>query len=258
MNILVCIKQVPDDSVEVSMGADGKPAVEGLTPVVNAFDTYALEMATRYKEALADDTQITVICVGPESAKNSLKNCLAVGADAAYLISDVPTDSLGIAEVLKGAVAKLEEEKGKFDLIFTGKEATDIAFGATGIMLASKLGYPVVTDAIDLEAVEGAVQVKHETDEGYRLIEAPLPAVITVSKPAYDPRYPTIKNKMAARRKKIDDLDGASLADATAPKTVVVAEIEPPKRAAGVKIQEESEEESTAKAIQMMVDAKVL
>ena len=83
MNILVCIKQVPDDSVEVSVGADGKPAIDGITPVVNAFDTYSLEMAARLKESLNDGSEITALCVGPESAKNSLKNCLAVGADYA-------------------------------------------------------------------------------------------------------------------------------------------------------------------------------
>ena len=121
MNILVCIKQVPDDSVEVTMGADGKPAVEGITPVVNAFDTYALEMATRLKETLDDGSEITALCIGPDSAKNSLKNCLAVGADYAYLVNNESvdeTDAMGIAHILKGAVEKLVAEKGKFDLIF--------------------------------------------------------------------------------------------------------------------------------------------
>lgn len=263
MNILVCIKQVPDDSVEVTMGADGKPAVKGITPVVNAFDTYALEMATRLKEALDDGSEITALCIGPDSAKNSLKNCLAVGADYAYLVNNESvdeTDAMGIAHILKGAVEKLVAEKGKFDLIFTGKEATDVALGHTGIYLAYKLGAAVITDAMDLEVKGDRVTVKHETEEGHRVIEAPLPVVLTVTKPAYDPRYPTIKNKMAARRKPIDELKLGDLVamDQLTAKIRTVSEYEPPRRAAGVKIKEESEEESAVKAIQMMVDAKVL
>ena len=263
MKILVCIKQVPDDSVEVSIGADGKPAIDGITPVVNAFDTYALEMAARLKESLDDGSEITVICAGPDSAKNSLKNCLAVGADYAYLInteSVSDTDTMGIAEILKVAVEKLSGENGGFDLIFAGKEATDSAMGQVGIYLAEKLGRPVITDVLDVEIDGSDVKAKHETDEGYRLIEAPMPSVITVTKPAYDPRYPTIKNKMAARRKPIDELAVSGLLDMgkITVKIRQLNEYEPPKREAGVKIKEESEEESTAKAIQMMLDAKVL
>ncbi|MGO4971978.1 electron transfer flavoprotein subunit beta/FixA family protein [[Clostridium] aminophilum] len=263
MNILVCIKQVPDDSVEVSVGADGKPAIDGITPVVNAFDTYSLEMAARLKESLNDGSEITALCVGPESAKNSLKNCLAVGADYAYLVkcdevNDM--DAMGIAEILKGAVEKLAAGKGKFDLIFTGKEATDMPLGQTGICLADKLGEAVITNIIDIKAKDGTVVAKHETEEGYRVIEAAVPAVLTVSKPEYDPRYPTIKNKMAARRKPIEELNLSELADAGsyAARIQKIAEYEPPKREAGIKIKEETDEDSAMKAIQMMADAKVI
>ena len=86
MEILVCIKQVPDDSVEISLDeATGKPALDGVTPVVNAFDTYAEEMAVRLKEAVGE-SEVTVVSIGDDSVKNSLKNCLAVGADHAYLV----------------------------------------------------------------------------------------------------------------------------------------------------------------------------
>lgn len=86
MNILVCIKQVPDDSVEIHLNAEGTPDLANVTPVVNAFDTYALEMAARLKES--SEGEVTVVCVGEDSAKNSLKNCLAVGADHAFLVSE--------------------------------------------------------------------------------------------------------------------------------------------------------------------------
>ena len=102
MNILVCIKQVPDDSVEIHLNAEGTPDLANVTPVVNAFDTYALEMAARLKES--SEGEVTVVCVGEDSAKNSLKNCLAVGADHAFLVSDDAfkgSDTTGIANIIK-------------------------------------------------------------------------------------------------------------------------------------------------------------
>ena len=129
MNILLCAKQVPDDAVEVSMGADGKPAIDKIDKVVNAFDTYALEMAARFKEA-AGEGEITVLCVGPDDAKNGLKNCLAVGGDYAYLASDEAfegSDMQGIASILKDAIRKIEADKGiAFDIVCTGKDGKDI------------------------------------------------------------------------------------------------------------------------------------
>ena len=109
MNILVCIKQVPDDSVEIHLNAEGTPDLANVTPVVNAFDTYALEMAARLKES--SEGEVTVVCVGEDSAKNSLKNCLAVGADHAFLVSDDAfkgSDTTGIANILKNVIAKSE------------------------------------------------------------------------------------------------------------------------------------------------------
>ena len=93
MEILVCIKQVPDDSVEISLNeATGKPALDDVTPVVNAFDTYAEEMAVRLKEAV--EGEVTVVSIGDDSVKNSLKNCLAVGADHAYLVKCEDADGV--------------------------------------------------------------------------------------------------------------------------------------------------------------------
>ena len=121
MEILVCIKQVPDDSVEVSLNKEtGKAAIEKIAPIVNAFDGYALEMATRFKEA--NGGNITVVSVGPEKARDSLRSCCAVGANKAFLVNDEATkgaDTYATAYTLSKAVAKIEEENGvKFDIIF--------------------------------------------------------------------------------------------------------------------------------------------
>ncbi|MFP5527222.1 electron transfer flavoprotein subunit beta/FixA family protein [Peptococcus simiae] len=258
MDILVCIKQVADDSIDISFDAS-KDAINynGAEQVVNAFDTYALEMAARLKEA--NEGEITVISVGPDSAKNALKNCLAVGAEKAALIpceDYQEKDPKQIAQLLAKGIKDLEAERGgAFDLIFCGKESTDEASGQVGIMLAKALGYPVITNVIDIEKDGDAVKGKHQTDVGYDLIEAALPAIITVEKPKYEPRYPTVKSKMAARKKPIEELTPG---DAQAHGYEVVKVYGPPKREAGVKIIAESAEDAVAQAMEHVHAAKVL
>lgn len=258
MDILVCIKQVPDDSIEITFDA-GKNAINfnDATDVVNAFDTYALEMATRHKEAVGGE--ITVLSIGPDSAKNSLKNCLAVGADKAAIVIDdeyQDRDPKAIADMLAKAIKDLETANGKpFDLIMCGNEATDHASGQVGNMLANALQVGVVSYVVDLEAADDKVRVKHETEAGYDLIEASLPVVLTVEKPKYDPRYPTVKSKMTARKKPIEEL---AKADVPAAKIKVLKVYGPAKREGGVKIQKESAQEAVAEAMALIDNAKVL
>ena len=239
MNILVCIKQVPDDSVEIHLNAEGTPDLANVTPVVNAFDTYALEMAARLKES--SEGEVTVVCVGEDSAKNSLKNCLAVGADHAFLVSDDAfkgSDTTGIANILKNVIAKLEADNGqKFDLVFCGKEATDAALGQGGLMLAEELGTSVITNITEIALDGDKVTAKQETEEGYRTV---------------------------ARKKPIGDIKEADLADLekekvgeSNAKVQIVKLYEPAKKEAGIKIQEETPEDSAMKAVAMMADAKV-
>lgn len=258
MEILVFIKQVPDDSVEIHLDpSTGLPALEGVTPVVNAFDTYALEMAARLKESVGGE--ITVVSAGGEDVKNSLKNCLAVGADQAYLVNcenAAALDAAGIAAVLSGAKAEIEASTGKkFDLVFCGREATDYASSQVGIALAKELNAPVVTNVVAVETKDNTVTARQETESGYVLVEAPLPCVVTIQKPNYDPRYPTIKSKMAARKKPIGDL---AAKDAPESHLTVLKTYEPKKRAAGVKIKAESPEEAVAQAMQLIEAARVL
>ncbi|MDP0489015.1 MAG: electron transfer flavoprotein subunit beta/FixA family protein [Fusobacterium sp. JB021] len=260
MNILVCIKQVPDDSVEVSV-KDNRPALEDIGKVVNAFDTYALEMATRFKEA--NDGEITVLSIGDKSTEKSLKNCLAVGGNKAVLINDKEfkeSDALGTAYILASGIRKLEEENGKeFDIIFCGKESTDTGCGQVGAQISEILGRGFVTDIIEVSNKEDIFSFNQETEEGYNVVETSCPCVVTVTKPNYDPRYPTIKNKMKARRMPIDDLEISNV-EKVVEKGAYVKIInfyEPPKKEAGIKIQEEKCEDSTLKAIQIMSEAKV-
>lgn len=257
MEILVCIKQVPDDSVEISLNsATGKPNLDGISEIVNAFDTYALEMATRLKEKVGGE--ITVVSIGDESVKNSLKNCLAVGADKAFLVKEEDAQGLDPAGVAKYLVkAKEDIEKAldkKFDILFFGKEATDYASSQVGLLAGEELSLPSVANVVDIETEEGKAKIKQETEDGYNIIEAALPCIVTVQKPNYEPRYPTIKTKMAARKKSIDELQAGEKPENT---MEVVKVFEPAKRQAGVKIKAETAEEAVAEAIKMMTDAKV-
>lgn len=256
MNILVFIKEVPDDSVAVSVQGD-RAAISDITPVVNAFDTYSLEMAVRLKEA-NEESQVVVVSIGNEEVKNSLKNCLAVGADKAYLVKNDDyrkLDTKAISEILMGAREKLEAELGAFDVICFGKETTDAEASQVGVYFANKSDLGVVTSVIAMEKDGDKFVTKQEIDGGYRQVETLLPSVVTIAKPDYEPRYPTIKSKMAARRQKIDDLEVEAT---SSPILEEVKDFEPKKREAGVKIQEEEVEDTVAKAISLMLEQKVL
>lgn len=256
MEILVCVKQVPDADVEVSLNAAGAPDIEKIAPVINAFDGYALEMATRFKEA--NGGTVVVMSIGTDAVKDSMKNCLAVGADEAYIISDViaDADTLATSEVIAAAVAKLEEVRGKkFDIVCCGKESTDYACGQVSQQVSEKLGYGEVIDVIGFEPKDDVLAVKKETEEGYNMIEIATPCVLGVIKPDYEPRYPTMKSKMAARKK---DIPAVEVGVSAASPVKVVKIYTPAKKSAGVKIKEETNEESALKAFSMLVDAKVL
>ena len=261
MELLVCIKQVPDDSVTVTLDpATGGPQLKDITPVVNAFDTYALEMATRFKEA--NGGSVTVVTIGDEAAPTpSLRSCLSVGAEHAYVVTEpAAVSALGKSYLLGKAAGKLAE--GPFDVIFCGCESTDTADGQAGVQLAEQLGLPVITNVLELEPKDGGISAKQETEEGYRVVEAPCPCVVTVTKPAYEPRYPSIKSKMAARKMPIGTLSAADagaeearVAAAPAKRVVLSA---PPQRQSGVKIQEKEGAESVRRAMEMLAGQKLI
>lgn len=258
MKLLVCIKQVPDDSVEIKLNEASQTAdLNGVTPVVNAFDTYALEMAVRLKEAVGGE--VTVLSVGDDSVKNSLKNCMATGADRAFLCkleNYNSKDVFTIAHSLKNAKEEIEKQDGEpFDLIFCGKESTDFASAQVGPVLASLMDLPVITGIVDIESADGQTSAKQETEEGYNTISCSGACVLTVNKPKYDPRYPTIKSKMAARKKPIDELEVAEEKNSILHVARVFA---PEKRQAGVKVKAESAEETVAQAMKYIKEAKVL
>ena len=252
MELLVCVKQVPDDSVSVKLGADGQPDIKEITPVVNAFDTYALEMAARFKEA--NGGAVTVLSVGNlEAVTPALRSCLAVGADTAYCVNETEG-------CVKRMIAEGSKKAGSFDVIFVGSEATDSASMEVGARVAAMLDIPFVSNILALEPAEGGLKIKQETESGYRTIEVAAPVVVSVVKPEYEPRYPSIKSKMAARKMPIAELKAADLGVELGHcnKVENVKFMAPAKREAGVKIVEKEMEVAVSKAMEMLAERKLV
>ena len=268
MNILVCVKQVPD-TTEIKIDPVKNTLIrEGVPSIVNPFDGYALEAAARIKDK-DPDTEIVVLSMGPEQAKAALKECLAIAADSAYLVSDRAfggSDTLATSYIISQSIRLVEEKEGvKFDAIFCGKQAIDGDTAQVGPEVAEWLGYPQVTYGLEAEATEGCLKVRAEAEDGVDVIGIQFPCVVTFTKPAWDPRYPTIKRKMAANRAQIPTLTAAEFPaiDTTriglkGSPTHVKKTFVPQKKTGGIKIKEETVEESVNKLIGLMSEAHVI
>ena len=265
MNILVCVKQVPD-TTEIKINPETNTLIrEGVPSIVNTFDGYALELAARIKDK--QDAKIIVMSMGPEQAKNALKECLSVGADKAYLVSDRAfggSDTLATGYILSMAVKAVEAEEGPFDIIFCGKQAIDGDTAQTGPQLAEHLNYPQITCITEISVENGKIRAERETEYGKEIWEAEAPVVVTATKPAFDPRYPTMKSKMAANRATIPvltinevkaDPEKSGLKGSP---TKVKRTYVPPRKSGGVIIQEETAQESVGKLTELLSAAMLV
>ena len=267
MNILVCVKQVPNtEEIKVDAAA-GTSNLDSAPLIVSTFDTYTLETAVRIKDADAS-VKVVVVTMGPEKAKDALKSCLSVGADRAYLITGsefADSDTLATSLVLSAAVKEIEKREGAaFDLIFTGKQANDGDTAQVGPQLAEFLNYPQLTYAREVSIDGIIVKVQRETEDGYEVVQAAMPAVVTVTKTEYEPRYASVKSKMAANRAEIPvlsaadlGLDAAELGLGGSPTRVVKTYV-PPRKSGGIKLEEESGEIAAEKLTALLSDAGVI
>lgn len=233
MKIIACIKQVPDSEAKVK--AEGGQVSWGDAPlVINPFDEYAVEGALQQKEA-NDGSTVTVICVGPESAKEALKHALAMGADEAILVSDpalTDIDTVGAARVLAAAIKKAEGE-----MVIFGRQTLDNGAGLTPAQTARVLGWPMLGLAGQIKVESGSVTVERVIEEGRQTVSAKLPAVLSVVQSIGEPRYPSF---MGIRKASKATIPVWSLSDigATAPAAIVTrAELmSPPVRETSVEI----------------------
>lgn len=268
MNIMVCIKQVPD-TTEIKIDPVKHTLIrEGVPSIVNPFDACALELAVRLKEK--EGGKVIVISMGPSQAKNALKECLSVGADQAYLVTDRVfggSDTLATSYILSRAIKAVETKTGeKMDLIFCGKQAIDGDTAQVGPEIAEHMDLPHVTLATGIEMIGGKAQVLRDTDEGHEVIEVCLPALITVTKTPFDPRYPSIKSKMAANRAVIEEItnnDPDMICDPVriglnGSPTKVKKTFTPDQSKNGMIISGETGEEAAVKLVAMLNEAKII
>jgi electron transfer flavoprotein beta subunit len=202
MDLLVSIKRVPDSAAKIRVAADGKgidPA--GIEHVISPYDEIALEKAVQIREAQGGS--VTVICFGPPEATKEIRQALAMGADKAIHLKD-PGGSrgpLGVARVLAEAI------KGrKFDAILFGRQSIDSDNSAVGIIVARLLDLPVVSLVTKLELKDGKGTAHREAEGGTEVVEVALPAVFTAQRGLAEPRYPSIKGIMMAKKKPIEEI----------------------------------------------------
>jgi electron transfer flavoprotein beta subunit len=207
MNIVVCVKQVPDTWSEKKLNPSDNTLDRAATdPVMNEMDEYAVEEALKIQEAQGGE--VTVLSMGPDAATETVRKALSMGADKAIHViddalhgSDAVATSLVLAKALEGT---------QFDLVILGSESSDARMSVVPAMLAERLGVPQLTFAKEVTVTDGSVAIKRLTDDGYQQVEASLPAVVSVVEKINEPRYPSFKGIMAAKKKPVDT---KSLAD---------------------------------------------
>lgn len=261
MEMVVCVKQVPD-TTEVKIDPVTNTLVrQGVPSIVNPFDKNALEAALQLKEK--NGGKVTVVSMGPPQAKDALKECLAMGADEAYLVSDRAfggADTLATSYTLAAALKKL----GKFDLILCGKQAIDGDTAQVGPEMAEHLGIAQITCCSKFEVTGDVLKVEREHEEGYEVIEGKMPLLVTVVKSANEPRFATVRGTMKANRKEIPvltladlDVDEKRLGLKGSP-TQVKKIFTPPTRSGGEMIQAEDAHEAVGILLQKLSDAKII
>jgi electron transfer flavoprotein beta subunit len=230
VNIIACIKQVPDTEAQIRVKADGSGIDEtGIKWVMSTYDEYGVEEALRLKEKIGGE--VTVISLGPARVMDAIRTALAMGADKGIHINDPAlegADSYVTASALAAAIKGVP-----YDIIFCGQRAIDGDAGQVGSMLAQLLGIPQITVVTKVE-VEGAkVKALRPVEGAQLLIESPLPCVVTAQKGLNEPRYASLPGIMKAKKKPVDVKDAAALGVAADKKLKVLRFIPPPARAPG-------------------------
>jgi electron transfer flavoprotein beta subunit len=239
MKIAVCVKHVPEghsrlDPASKRLDRSGEGAL-------NHFDANAVEEALRLKGD--SDTEVVVVSLGPAKAADSLRKALAMGADRAVLVSDDAAAGSDLVATSKVLAKTLERENA--DIVLFGQQASDADGAVLWAAVAERLHRPVVSQVAELKLQDGSLRLKRQTEFGYDVIEAPLPAVIAVSDAINEPRYPSLKGIMGAKKKPFDTLSlgdiGVDAGDAgeAGSKTEVLALGEPPSRGDARKIEDD-------------------
>jgi electron transfer flavoprotein beta subunit len=244
MNIVVLVKQVPDSGTPRSLDpADNTVARAAADNVINEIDEYAIEEALTVKEAQGGE--VTVLTVGPDSATDAIRKALSMGADKAVHVVD---DAIhGSCAVQTSAVLAAALQQMDYDLVLMGATSTDGQVGVMPALLAERLGVPQVSGARKLTVEGSTVKVERQTDGGFWALEAPLPAIVSTWDTINEPRYPSFKGIMAAKKKPVEKksladlgIDPSTVGLASATSQVLDFAGRPPK-GEGVKVTDEGD-----------------
>ena len=266
MNMIVCIKQVidpeaPPASFKIDAATNKVVQPPGVSLVVDPYAEYAVEAALQVKDAQGG--KITAIALGTNLLRDVVKKPLSMGADELILLEDEAFDG-GDSWSTACALAITIKKIGDYDIIFCGREASDWNAGQVGSGIAEILGLPSVTLAQKIDITDGKATVKRRTDDGYEVVEVPLPALITVSNEIGEPRYPTIKGIMAAKKiepiiwKPADIGVDSSQVGATGRHTKMLKLFQPVREGKCEIVEGETPEEAGANLALKLREAKVL
>jgi electron transfer flavoprotein beta subunit len=260
MNIVVCVKQIPDPATPGELNSDSHTLKREGKLILDESDSYGVEMALQLVDK-AGGGEVTLVSMAPNSEVSGLRTALAMGAAKAILISDdalAGSDALGTAKVL----AKAIERAGGVDLVLTATESTDGYTGTIPAQVAELLGWPSLTFAKHVEIGDGTVTIQRQTEAGYDVVEASLPAVVSVTAGVVEPRYPSFKGIMAAKNKPVDAVTVADLGLTNdqvgwaGARQQIVSVGAAPEREAGEKIEDDGE--AYARVVQYLEQLKVV
>ena len=241
MKIAVCVKQVPESQAK-RIDPSTKRLDRSGEGALNSFDANAIEAALRVKES-SGDGEVVLVSLGPEKALDALRKGLAMGADRAVLVNDAAAEGSDLVATSLALARALEREAP--DLVLFGQQSSDSDGAVLWAAVAERLRRPLVSQASDLTVTDGKARVKRQTEFGYDVIDAPLPAVVAVSDAINEPRYPSLKGIMGAKKKPQESLSigdlglDASQVGSAGSKTEVLALGDPPARGDTVKIEDD-------------------
>jgi electron transfer flavoprotein beta subunit len=243
MNIVVCVKYVPDATGDRRFEEDNTVDRVGVDGLLSELDEYAVEQGLQLKEKLGDDSEVTVLTVGPEGAVDAVRKALQMGADKGVHVSDeaiAGSDALATSLVLAEAIKKIDH-----DIVLCGMASTDGVMGVVPAMVSERLGVPGATFASELEVDGDTVKIRRDGDAATVMVEATLPAVLSVTDQTGEARYPSFKGIMAAKKKPVEtwslaDLGvDAEMVGLSAAWTTVEGTEERPPRSAGEIVNDE-------------------
>jgi electron transfer flavoprotein beta subunit len=237
MKVVVCVKQIPDPATPYRLEEGSNWLIRPEEQILDDTDRYGVEMGLQLVQT--GDGTVTLVSMGPTGNGQGIRQALAMGADKAVLVDDNSlrgSEALTTARVLAAAI-----RREGFDLVIAGTESTDGYSGVVPQMISEILGIPALTYATHVELGDGAVTIHRQTMAGYDVVASDLPALVTVTAGVVEPRYPTFKGIMDAKKKPVETMSFADLAAEPGPEQTVVSIVDAAERGAGKKIEDDGE-----------------